>query len=113
MPAQQRLDFAQSLKGAGSTSELTKRLKHAHTQLRDFDQDLVDTSSLDDLAAQLRQPNLLLHKDKGVKAYAAACLVDVLRLYAPEAPYTPAQLKVRLLPHLVSLSLSRLRLTPL
>ncbi|GAA5907023.1 hypothetical protein JCM8208_004491 [Rhodotorula glutinis] len=93
MPAQQRLDFAQSLKGAGSTSELTKRLKHAHTQLRDFDQDLVDTSSLDDLAAQLRQPNLLLHKDKGVKAYAAACLVDVLRLYAPEAPYTPAQLK--------------------
>ncbi|KPV72536.1 uncharacterized protein RHOBADRAFT_29677, partial [Rhodotorula graminis WP1] len=93
MPAQQRLDFTQPLKGAGSTSELTKRLKHAHTQLRDFDQDLVDTSSLDDLAAQLRQPNLLLHKDKGVKAYAAACLVDVLRLYAPEAPYTPAQLK--------------------
>ncbi|GAA5836905.1 hypothetical protein JCM9279_007697 [Rhodotorula babjevae] len=93
MPAQQRLDFAQPLKGAGSTSELTKRLKHAHTQLRDFDQDLVDTSSLDDLAAQLRQPNLLLHKDKGVKAYAAACLVDILRLYAPEAPYTPAQLK--------------------
>ncbi|GAA6049962.1 hypothetical protein JCM3770_007070 [Rhodotorula araucariae] len=93
MPARQRLDLAHPLKGAAATSELVKRLKHAHDQLRDFDQDLVDTSSLDQLAAQLRQPNLLLHKDKGVKAYAACCLVDVLRLYAPEAPYTPAQLK--------------------
>ncbi|BGP42871.1 Sister chromatid cohesion protein pds5 [Rhodotorula kratochvilovae] len=93
MPARHRLDFPHPLKGASSTSELVKRLKHAHDQLRDFDQDLVDTSSLDQLAAQLRQPNLLLHKDKGVKAYAACCLVDVLRLYAPEAPYTPAQLK--------------------
>ncbi|GJN93116.1 hypothetical protein Rhopal_006161-T1 [Rhodotorula paludigena] len=91
----QRLEY-QPLTGQGAatstTSELVKRLKHAHDQLRDFDQDLVDVRSLDALAKHLCSPQLLLHKDKSVKAYTACCLVDVLRLYAPEAPYTPAQL---------------------
>ncbi|KAF8726601.1 hypothetical protein AX14_007667 [Amanita brunnescens Koide BX004] len=33
-----------------------------------------------------------MHKDRGVKAYAACCLADVLRLYAPDAPYTQPEL---------------------
>ncbi|KAK0446041.1 armadillo-type protein [Desarmillaria tabescens] len=36
--------------------------------------------------------SILHHKDKGVKAYAACCLADILGLYAPEAPYTVAEL---------------------
>lgn len=30
---------------------------------------------------------------RGVKAYAACCLADLLRLYAPDAPYTPDELR--------------------
>ncbi|GAA5863133.1 hypothetical protein JCM3774_001432 [Rhodotorula dairenensis] len=77
---------------AGSHAELVKRLTAVHDQLRDFDQDQVDTASLDRCADQLVDPTLLLHKDKAVKALVAACIVDILRLYAPEAPYTRAQL---------------------
>ena len=49
------------------------------------------------IAKELITPALLLHKERGVKAYIACCLVDILRLYAPEAPYTERELKVR--PH--------------
>ncbi|BGP10818.1 Sister chromatid cohesion protein pds5 [Rhodotorula toruloides] len=90
--AKQRLAASHTLQGAQSTSDLAKRLKAIHEQLSNFDQDDVDTGSLDKVARQLVDPKLLLHKDKGVKAYVGACLVDVLRLYAPEAPYTPAEL---------------------
>lgn len=93
--AKQRLAASHTLQGAQSTTDLAKRLKAIHEQLSNFDQDDVDTASLDKVARQLVDPKLLLHKDKGVKAYVGACLVDVLRLYAPEAPYTPAELTVR------------------
>ena len=49
---------------------------------------------MDKVAKQCMSPFLLLHKDPAVKAYLAACLADLLRLYAPEAPYTQAELKV-------------------
>ncbi|BGP19464.1 hypothetical protein JCM10213_006284 [Rhodosporidiobolus nylandii] len=88
----QRLPPQPSLRGC-STADLTKRLKQLHSDLVAFDQDLVDPSSLDDVARDLIHHSLLLHKDKGVKAYVGACLVDILRLYAPDAPYTPAELK--------------------
>ncbi|GAA5984565.1 hypothetical protein JCM10908_003401 [Rhodotorula pacifica] len=107
-PAKQRLVLTQPLNKSSNSSkagsstttttshshaELAKRLTSVHDQLRDFDQDTVDTSSLDKCAAQLVDPTLLLHKDKSVKALVAACIVDILRLYAPEAPYTPDQLR--------------------
>lgn len=31
---------------------------------------------------------------RGVKAYTACCLADLLRLYAPDAPYSDVQLRV-------------------
>ncbi|GAA5899792.1 sister chromatid cohesion factor PDS5 [Sporobolomyces salmoneus] len=89
----QSLKFKQPLLKVASNSELTKRLKALHDELRDFDQDLIDPSSLDKVARELVHPSLLLHKDKAVKAFTGCCLVDVLRLYAPEAPYTQAQLQ--------------------
>ncbi|GAA6036323.1 hypothetical protein JCM8097_001667 [Rhodosporidiobolus ruineniae] len=91
-PALQRLPPQPSLRGC-TTQELSKRLQALHALLRDYDQDQVDPSSLDDVAAELIHPSLLLHKDRGIKAYTACCLVDILRLYAPDAPYTPAQLQ--------------------
>ena len=89
----QTLKFSQSLRSS-SNSDLAKRLKTLHTELRDYDQDLIDPTSLDKVARELIHTSLLLHKDKAVKAFAACCLVDILRLYAPEAPYTQAELRV-------------------
>jgi sister chromatid cohesion protein PDS5 len=60
-----------------------------------MDQELVDKESLSNVRKELINTSLLLHKDKGVKAYTACCLADLLRLYAPDAPYTAHELRVR------------------
>lgn len=57
-----------------------------------MDQDLVDKSSLDGVRKELTSTSILLHKDKGVKAYAACCIADLLRLYEPDAPFTQNEL---------------------
>lgn len=94
-PALVPLQFDQPLKGC-SNAELQKRLRALHEELSDMDQDVVDTSSIDSVARALIQHSLLLNKEKGVKAYLACCLADVLRLYAPDAPYSKAEIKVSL-----------------
>lgn len=54
----------------------------------------MERSSLDAVIAELVNETLINHKDKGVRAYTACCLADILRLCAPDAPYTPSQLNV-------------------
>ncbi|KAL8280687.1 hypothetical protein RQP46_007010 [Phenoliferia psychrophenolica] len=92
-PEKVSLSFSQPLSKGVTASELVKRLKQLYLELADIDQDLIDTESLNAVAKDLIQPFLLLHKEKGVKAFLACCLVDILRLYAPEAPYTQPELK--------------------
>ncbi|KAG8937052.1 hypothetical protein FRC02_008159 [Tulasnella sp. 418] len=58
-----------------------------------MDQERVDTKSLMAVRKELIHTSLLHHKDKGVKAYVACCLADLLRLYAPDAPYTADELR--------------------
>ena len=53
-----------------------------------------DRDSFAKVAKELAFSGLLNHKDRGVKAWVACCLVDMLRLCAPDAPFTGAQLKV-------------------
>lgn len=36
---------------------------------------------------ELASTPILHHKDRGVRAVAACCLVDLLRLYAPNPPF--------------------------
>ncbi|PPQ74839.1 hypothetical protein CVT26_005219 [Gymnopilus dilepis] len=92
-----RLTFHEKLvsaKGASlPTDTLLTKLKTLHTQLAALDQENVDTSSLSTARSELIHTSLLLHKDRGVKAYTACCLADILRLYAPEAPYTQHELR--------------------
>ena len=38
--------------------------------------------------------DLLEYQDPEVKLFVACCAADVLRIYAPEAPYADEQLKV-------------------
>lgn len=74
---------------------LLSRLETLSKELRGMEQETVDKDSLTPVAKELATHNLLAHKDQGVKAWTACCLADVLRLCAPDAPYTTSQLKVR------------------
>ena len=47
-----------------------------------------------DVAQSLVSPFILKHRDKDVKAHTACCLADILRIFAPDAPYDEEQLKV-------------------
>ena len=60
-----------------------------------MDQDSVDRAELLDLAAQLASPSLIKHKDRAVRILTACALANILRLFAPEAPYSADQLEVR------------------
>ncbi len=77
-----------------AVGDLLRRLQSLAKELRDIDQDGADRNSLTRPAKELATQNLLAHKDKGVRAWTAICLVDILRLCAPEAPFTETQLKV-------------------
>lgn len=77
-------------------AELLSRLQTLSTELRKIEQDQVDRAAFTRVAQDLAGTNLLGHKDKGVRAYVACCVVDILRLCAPNAPFKNAQLKVRI-----------------
>ena len=74
-------------------TELLRRLKTLSEELSSIDQEEADRELLVPKAQELASPQLIAHKDKGVKAYALLCIVDMFRLLAPDAPYKSAQLK--------------------
>lgn len=75
-------------------ADLLERLQTLAQELRKLDQEEIDKESLRKVSQELASGNLLAHKDKGVRAWATCCIVDVLRLCAPDAPFTRNQLKV-------------------
>lgn len=75
-------------------ANLIKRLEKLSNELAAFEQEETDLDSIRPVAQKLINRNLVQHKDKGVKAYTACCLVDILRLFVPDAPYTNDELKV-------------------
>ncbi|KAI6002991.1 armadillo-type protein [Pisolithus albus] len=91
---QKKFSFNEKLVGKNlGTDVLLKKLKALHTELAELDQETVDVNSLSSVRTQLIHTSLLLHKERGVKAYVACCLADLLRLYAPDAPYTVTELR--------------------
>ena len=93
-PSKKKLNFSEKLLTKGiSTDSLLKKFKALHAELTELDQEHVDVTSLNALRKELINTSILLHKDRGVKAYAACCLADILRLYAPDAPFTQAELR--------------------
>ncbi|KAJ7695426.1 cohesin-associated protein Pds5 [Mycena rosella] len=93
-PSPQKLAFRDKLVGKGlSTDALIKKLQVLHRELAELDQELVDASSLGGVRKELISTTTLHHKDQGVKAYTACCLADILRLTAPDAPYTQGELR--------------------
>ena len=78
-----------------AVTDLLRRLQSLSKEMRDMEQEENEKESFTKVAKELASPNLLSHKDKGVRAWTACCLVDILRLCAPDAPYTGQQLKVK------------------
>lgn len=76
-----------------SLSDLLKRLKSLAQELENLEQENVYRPSLLKVANQLTSTNLLHHKNKGVTAYVSCCLADLLRLCAPDAPFSQTQLR--------------------
>lgn len=89
-----KLKFKDRLVGKGlATDALLKKLKVLHHEIAEMEQEHVELNSLKSVCKELISTTILLHKDKGVKAYAACCLADILRLFAPDAPYTGPELR--------------------
>ncbi|KAF2003165.1 sister chromatid cohesion and DNA repair protein [Amniculicola lignicola CBS 123094] len=76
-----------------NVGELLSRLKALCDELRGLEQEEADRESLVPVAKELMHQSLLQHKDAGVRAWTACCIVDMFRLCAPDAPYTATQLK--------------------
>ncbi|KAI9809549.1 MAG: hypothetical protein M1827_006784 [Pycnora praestabilis] len=74
-------------------AELLRRLQALAQEMREMDQEEDERDSFTKVAKELAITNLIAHKDRGVRAWTACCLVDILRLCAPDAPYTGAQLR--------------------
>ncbi|MCJ1307412.1 hypothetical protein MMC25_001058 [Agyrium rufum] len=72
--------------------ELLRRLQTLAKEMKEMNQEEEIRDSFTKVAKELANPHLLDHKDKGVRAWTAHCLVDILRLCAPDAPYTAIQL---------------------
>ena len=76
-------------------AELLTRLQKLAKELRQLEpQGEVDPKSVFKIAQELASPNLLAHKDRGVRAWTTCCVVDLLRICVPHAPFRNPQLKV-------------------
>ena len=75
-------------------ADLLERLQNLAGELKSLQQQDFDQTTFVKVAQDLASPNLLGHKDKGIRAFTLCCVVDILRLCAPNAPFKNAQLKV-------------------
>ncbi|CED83559.1 Sister chromatid cohesion complex Cohesin, subunit PDS5 [Phaffia rhodozyma] len=91
--SRQKTRFDPLLVKGQSSDALLKKLKAFHEELKEAN---VEDNNLEienprskvfKYKDELVDRTILFHKDPGVKAYAACCLADILKLYAPNAPY--------------------------
>ena len=72
----------------GRKGDLIIRLNALHKGLNELSQDPNDLpKNLPATAAQLVSTKMLGHSDKDVRLLSACCIVDILRVFAPEAPF--------------------------
>ncbi|ODV64256.1 sister chromatid cohesion factor PDS5 ASCRUDRAFT_28895 [Ascoidea rubescens DSM 1968] len=92
----QKLKFKESIiptiKDPISAKVLLNRLTNLFNELTSVDQEKVDLSTFDAVKKDLVNQKLLKHNDQGVSVYVASCIADLLRIYAPDAPFTANQL---------------------
>lgn len=91
-----RLEFKKDILSTISkpipTKELLNRLNALNDELSTLDQDNVDLISLETIKDDLINKKLIKHSNKGVQIYVSCCLANILRLFAPDAPYDNSDL---------------------
>jgi sister-chromatid-cohesion protein PDS5 len=96
MAATPAVIFAKGFLAASGGRDLAKRLETCFSTLKSIEQDDAGPpAGLDNIAAGLVAPALLRSKVREVSLLTCCCLADVLRLYAPDAPYSDEQKLVR------------------
>lgn len=77
-------------------TELINRLSSLGHELQGMIQEEISEeilAALPPIGKELSDTQLVAHKDKGVKAWVAWCAIDLLRLCAPNPPFSQKQLK--------------------
>ncbi|CUM53820.1 uncharacterized protein AC631_00245 [Debaryomyces fabryi] len=74
------------------TKELLNRLQILTDELSAVHQDQVDIESFSSIKKELANKKLLKHANVGVQAYVCCGISDILRIYAPDAPFTATEL---------------------
>ncbi|SCU94888.1 LADA_0G12090g1_1 [Lachancea dasiensis] len=91
-----RLEFKHSIistiKDNVSTTQILERLAQLQDELSGLQQGVVNLATVNRYKSELVNRKVLKSKDLGIRAFAACCLSDILRLYAPDAPYTDKEL---------------------
>ncbi|QEU58104.1 Pds5 [Kluyveromyces lactis] len=81
-----------SLEDSFSSAVQIERLGELHEELAGLEQGKVELNSLEKYKNALINRKLLRHKDSGIRALTACCLSDIMRLNAPDAPFTETEL---------------------
>lgn len=92
----QKLEFDKQIVSSAhesiALSEQLERLGQLHEELSGLQQGNTDLNSIEQYKDDLVSKKLLRHKDFGVRALVACCISDIMRIYAPDAPFTEAEL---------------------
>lgn len=75
-----------------SNKELLKRLLILSDELSAVDQDNPQLDTFKKIQKDLVNKKLLLHSHLGIQAYVCCCISDILRITAPNAPFTTEEL---------------------
>lgn len=87
MQAKDKVFGASFLKVDGlRKNDIISRLNELHKKLHNLSQD-DPPKGLKIIASQLAGDKILRHTDKDVRLLAGCCLVDIFRIFAPEAPF--------------------------
>lgn len=85
--------FEVNFLGRTSKADLIKNLTAVHEQLSTMSQEPSERPvHLQSIVSQLASKRLLKHSDREIRLLTACCLVDILRIYAPEAPFNEQEL---------------------
>ncbi|CAH6722124.1 sister chromatid cohesion protein Pds5p [[Candida] jaroonii] len=76
------------------TKDLLIRLQQLSDELTAIDQDAIDLKTLDTIKKDLISHKLLRSNNPGVQAYVCCAISDLLRIYAPDAPFTSSDLSL-------------------
>lgn len=92
-PDEQNVFAADFLGKETRKGHLVTKLNDLHKVLKSLSQDPADRpDGLKRTAAQLISDKILQNPDKDLRLLASCCIVDVFRLFAPEAPYSDEEM---------------------